>query len=263
MSADLSFLLNEKQWDQVQLQSFSVQTQNYIEAITAQKPEGLREPEAPGTVCSLCPVGEPSSLTTPQTPGNAISTTGRKKKKAISPDPHDLSWPSSNENMSTQISSCCNMNMLHNWAEIWECGEDLLKLAGTNTQSQSVKLHPHKHTSQSPVRLQNIHHTTLPAPADYEANVLTAADSCLRCLLENLFALPSQGEGASPPFWLLFSAPALSQHSVSSSQSPCQQDFTQWAGELQCIAQLNTHTQACKHTSFTLLTGWSTNTFRT
>lgn len=109
-----------------------------------------------------------------------------------------------------------------------------------------------------------------------ETNVSTAADSCLavlyQLLLENLFALPRRGEGASPPFWLLFSAPALSQHSVSSSQSPCQQDFTQWPGELQSVAQ-HTHTQSnchthrkhttvCTHTSFTLLTCWSTDTFR-
>lgn len=66
-------------------------------------------------------------------------------------------------------------------------------------------------------------------------------------LLENLFALPHQGEGASPPFWLLFSAPALSQHSVSSSQSPCQQDFTQWPGELQSVAQPHSHTATVSH----------------
>ncbi len=91
-------------------------------------------------------------------------------------------------------------------------------------------------------------------PPDYTSdaptgrtNVSTAADSCPACplpapFLENLFALPRRGEGASPPFWLLFSAPALSQHSVSSSQSPCQQDFTQWPGELQSVAQQHTHT---------------------
>lgn len=73
-------------------------------------------------------------------------------------------------------------------------------------------------------------------------------------LLENLFALPRRGEGASPPFWLLLSAPALSQHCVSSSQSPCQQDFTQWAGELQSIAQANTHTHTHAGAHYSLQT---------
>ena len=142
-----------------------------------------------------------------------------------------------------------------------ECVEDLWKLLQeleaqrehTVSQRQSVKsqeLSQLKHPNHFQLRnywahLHNIQQTGSTAPV-CQRNVSTVADSCpvvlYQLLLENLSALPRQGEGASPPFWLLFSSPALSQHSVSSSQSPCQQDFTQWPGELQSRAQLHTHT---------------------
>lgn len=101
----------------------------------------------------------------------------RRKKKAINPDPHDLSWLSASENMSTQISFCCSMNKLQ------------LKLMGTRRETTHSEALSTKETSQSRpalnhrARLQNIHHTPFTAPAAYETNVLTAADSCLAASL--------------------------------------------------------------------------------
>lgn len=162
-------------------------------------------------------------------------------------------------------------------------------ITGTASAKRSTLRAGTKHCDHGGLFLQNIHH-----PPDC-IHCIAARQMCRRSrflpvsvlywlLLENLFALPRRGEGASPPFWLLLSAPALSQHSVSSSQSPCQQDFTQWPGELQSVAQphtlplspslshtyterLPTHRQT--HYSFqaphphphTLLPGWSTDTF--
>lgn len=126
-----------------------------------------------------------------------------------------------------------------------ECAGDLWKLL----QELQVQGEAHAEWEQNcdhgGLFLQNIQH-----PPDC-IHCIAARQMCRRSrflpvsvlywlLLENLFALPRRGEGASPPFWLLLSATALSQHSVSSSQSPCQQDFTQWPGELQSVAQPHT-----------------------
>lgn len=118
-------------------------------------------------------------------------------------------------------------------------------ITGTASAKRSTLWAGTKHCDHGGLFLQNIHH-----PPDC-IHCIAAMQMCRRSrflpvsvlywlLLENLFALPRRGEGASPPFWLLLSAPALSQHSVSSSQSPCQQDFTQWPGELQSVAQPHT-----------------------
>lgn len=149
----------------------------------------------------------------------------RRRKKAINPDTHDLSWLSASENMSTQISFCCSMNKLQ------------LNLMGTRRETTT-------HSEALSTKRNITITSSVKSPGSFAEHpphsiycTRRLRDKCVDrsrflsgCLLENLFALPRQGEGASPPFWLLFSAPALSQHSVSSSQSPCQQDFTQWAG---------------------------------
>lgn len=48
------------------------------------------------------------------------------------------------------------------------------------------------------------------------------------------------------------SAQALSQHTVSAFQPPCQQNFTVWAGELQSRPHTHTHTRARAHTHYSL-----------
>ena len=164
------------------------------------------------------------------------------------------------KNLSTQISFQPSMNEPHNGGrESRMCGGPVKVTTGTlrrqtvsprqpppqSTHHPSMtRLHPPPHTHTHPQGTKCVDRSRFFLPV--------LSSPLLSSFLENLFALlPRQGEGASPPFWLLFSAPALSQHSVSSSQSPCQQDFTQWPGELQSVAQpqpqQHTHTHTNTH----------------
>lgn len=151
------------------------------------------------------------------------------------------------------------MTTLNNWERVssltWKFQQELWIQRHKKQKTIETESNPGLHHQAN---LKNIHHTISIAPA-HETNVLTTADSCsdslYQLLLENLFALSRQGEGASPPFWLLLSAPALSQPSVSSSQSPCQQDFTLWprgtAKHSPSLSCRHTHQQHTKtHKSF-------------